>query len=292
MSWMPRRRCRRPFSGHPAHDCPLLPCCSSDRPFCRAPSMAGDSLFSRQRASNIVVLNVGGRLFTTTLTTLTTFPDSMLAGMCRGDMPAGHSFRGGIFIDRDPTHFSTILTFLRDGHVPLPEATLERQQLRAEAAFYSLTELVAAIDDAEAARAEEAAAERARQAEAAQAAHYVASHRAELLRAASEAVGRAEAVLRQLRASQEAGRGALRRVEERARRLQGALVAPGQPNEAAQELQQLEGEAARLRTVLEETAVQLRSAERRLDNMRLARICAAGHDVQAAQVLLAALHPA
>lgn len=79
---------------------------------------------------------------------------------------------------------------------------------------------MAAIDDAEAARAEEAAAERARQAEAAQAAHYVASHRAELLRAASEAVGRAEAVLRQLRASQEAGRGALRRVEERARRLQ------------------------------------------------------------------------
>lgn len=121
-------------------------------------------------------------------------------------------------------------------------------------------------------------------------------------------------------------------------------MAPGQPNEAAQELQQLEvswchggsggmaagrvggnsprmaswrgrrwvpqtdrppsppapcaflsvlqGEAARLRTVLEETAVQLRSAERRLDNMRLARICAAGHDVQAAQVLLAALHPA
>lgn len=121
---------------------------------------------------------------------------------------------------RDPTHFPTILTYLRDGHVPLPEASLERQQLRAEAAFYSLTELVAAIDDAEAARAEEAAAERAKQEEAAQAARYVASHRVELLRGANEAVAHAEATLRQLQASQEAGRAAQRRVEERARRLQ------------------------------------------------------------------------
>lgn len=121
---------------------------------------------------------------------------------------------------RDPTHFPTILTFLRDGRVPLPESTLERQQLRAEAAFYSLTELVSAIDDAEAARADEVVAERARQEEAAQAAHFLALRRAELLRGASEAVAGAEAVLRQLRASQEAGRGALRRVEERTRRLQ------------------------------------------------------------------------
>lgn len=365
---------------------------------------------------------------------------------------------------RDPTHFPTILTYLRDGHVPLPEAPLERQQLRAEAAFYSLTELVAAIDDAEAARAEEAAAERAKQEEAAQAARYVASHRVELLRGANEAVAHAEATLRQLQASQEAGRAAQRRVEERARRLQarggrantrlpravqprggvmqgqgtqsgsavwllvslmsaastpssaaragavqpalvcttglqGALVAPGQPDEAARELDALQvglprgwegaartrqegagsrrlhkpgsacepggwhcpracssfsrargadarhrqcrrqpplycpatghaalyaapsppwphrrqphthtvthhhhhppshthtpqNEAARLQAGLKETALQLAKAERRLDSARLARICAAGHDLQAAQVLLAALHPA
>lgn len=41
-----------------------------------------------------------GRLFVTTRTTLTTFPHSMLAGMFRGDLPAGALFEGGIFIDR------------------------------------------------------------------------------------------------------------------------------------------------------------------------------------------------
>ncbi len=50
--------------------------------------------------SDIVKLNVGGRLFVTTRTTLTTFPHSMLAGMFRGDLPAGATFEGGIFIDR------------------------------------------------------------------------------------------------------------------------------------------------------------------------------------------------
>lgn len=126
---------------------------------------------------------------------------------------------------RDPTHFPLILTFLRDGRVPLPESPLERAALRQEAEFYALTvrpaarlasspasgaavgrccclpprtcgarwpvvgqrllqlgfpgwfclpmgrphsaleqELVAAIDDAEAARADEAAAQAAEQA--------------------------------------------------------------------------------------------------------------------------------
>lgn len=53
-----------------------------------------------------------------------------------------------------------------------------------------------------------------------------------------------------------------------------------------------QNEAARLQAGLKETALQLAKAERRLDSARLARICAAGHDLQAAQVLLAALHPA
>lgn len=62
----------------------------------------------------------------------------MLAGMFRSGLPAAvHG--GGCFIDRDPQWFPTILTFLRDGHVPLPEGALARQQLRAEAQFYSLT---------------------------------------------------------------------------------------------------------------------------------------------------------
>lgn len=65
---------------------------------------------------------------------------------------------------RDPSWFPLILTFLRDGRVALPESALERAALRQEAEFYALTELVAAIDDAEAAAADAAAAAAADQA--------------------------------------------------------------------------------------------------------------------------------
>lgn len=44
---------------------------------------------------------------------------------------------------RDPQHFSCILSFLRDGRVPIPEGALERQQLRAEASFFALVRWVA-----------------------------------------------------------------------------------------------------------------------------------------------------
>lgn len=42
----------------------------------------------------------------------------------------------------DPAHFQCILTFLRDGRVPLPEAPLARAQLRQEARFYALVSSV------------------------------------------------------------------------------------------------------------------------------------------------------
>ena len=40
------------------------------------------------------------RLFVTTRTTLTKFGSCMLAGMFRGDFPAGTVYEGGVFIDR------------------------------------------------------------------------------------------------------------------------------------------------------------------------------------------------
>lgn len=50
-------------------------------------------------------------------------------------------YLGWIMIDRCGTHFGTIMNFLRDGSVPLPETTKGVAELLAEAKYYCITEL-------------------------------------------------------------------------------------------------------------------------------------------------------
>ena len=67
--------------------------------------------------TKIIALNVGGRVFSTTLTTLLSHPDSVLARMFSIDgsavMPAMTDSSGHYFIDRDPDAFAVILNYLR-----------------------------------------------------------------------------------------------------------------------------------------------------------------------------------
>lgn len=51
-------------------------------------------------------------------------------------------------IDRCGKHFGTILNFLRDGSVPLPESTKEMAELLAEAKFYCISELAESCEQA------------------------------------------------------------------------------------------------------------------------------------------------
>lgn len=51
-------------------------------------------------------------------------------------------------IDRCGKHFGTILNFLRDGSVPLPESTREMAELHAEAKYYCITELAQSCEQA------------------------------------------------------------------------------------------------------------------------------------------------
>jgi len=53
---------------------------------------------------------------------------------------------GWILIDRCGKHFGTILNFLRDGTVPLPETRRELLELQKEAKYYLIEELVRTIE--------------------------------------------------------------------------------------------------------------------------------------------------
>jgi len=90
----------------------------------------------------VVTLNVGGTLFTTSLTTLRQDPDSMLARMFSGLIDTRKDPAGNYFIDRDGSHFGTILNYLRDGDVDLPTLAINRRQLLRECLFYQIKGLL------------------------------------------------------------------------------------------------------------------------------------------------------
>lgn len=90
----------------------------------------------------VVTLNVGGTLYSTSLTTLRQDPSSMLARMFSGLIGTRKDPAGNYFIDRDGTHFGTILNYLRDGDVDLPTLAFQRRQLLRECLFYQIKDLV------------------------------------------------------------------------------------------------------------------------------------------------------
>nr|CAG4641004.1 EOG090X090D [Eulimnadia texana] len=108
--------------------------------------MSGDhKTIIKGNASQYVKLNVGGSLHYTTIGTLTKH-DTMLRAMFSGRMEVLTDSEGWILIDRCGKHFGTILNFLRDGSIPLPENQREIAELLAEAKYYCVTELVTACE--------------------------------------------------------------------------------------------------------------------------------------------------
>jgi hypothetical protein len=245
-------------------------------------------------SDEIVTLNVGGKLFRTTRATLTKHPDSMLAAMFRGDMQASglRDEQGHPFLDRDPTHFPFILAYLRDGCLPpLPSGLLELQQLKVEAEFFAMAEL------AEAAGAAAAAIE-ARS----QAAQEIEEARMAALRAAEEAVVAAQlkydtikAALAPLRAAQQQAGQLLYDLERRAdAELADDDAAEADPEADDQFLRRLEDAEDRARELhlqLEPEMEREAPAAAKLRDALLARLCALGADLPAAEAQLRATHP-
>ena len=103
------------------------------------------TVYKVQQESGVVTLEVGGTIFKTTITTLTTKANSMLAAMFSGRHEVHTNAAGAVFIDRDPTHFALILNYLRGGQLPssLPILTLEA--LQNEADYYQLHDLAGLV---------------------------------------------------------------------------------------------------------------------------------------------------
>ena len=96
---------------------------------------------------SIINLNVGGKLYTTSISTLTKYPDSMLGRMFEGDLPSAKDARGNLVIDRDGKLFRYVLVFLRSSKLILPENFNEFALLEEEAEFYQIPEFIAAVKE-------------------------------------------------------------------------------------------------------------------------------------------------
>uniref|UniRef100_A0A3B5PWD2 BTB/POZ domain-containing protein KCTD7 n=1 Tax=Xiphophorus maculatus TaxID=8083 RepID=A0A3B5PWD2_XIPMA len=92
----------------------------------------------------VISLNVGGTLFTTRLSTLRRYDDTMLAAMFSGRHYIPRDAEGRYFIDRDGAYFGDILNFLREGELP------QRDRVRfvhREAQYYAIGPLLDRLEE-------------------------------------------------------------------------------------------------------------------------------------------------
>ena len=92
-----------------------------------------------------ISLNVGGVRYTTSMSTLTRYPDSMLGRMFCGDLPSTKDKEGAYFIDGDGQLFRFVLNFLRRNDLCLPQDFKELDLLKKEADFYQIQPLIEAL---------------------------------------------------------------------------------------------------------------------------------------------------
>ncbi|XP_077360875.1 BTB/POZ domain-containing protein KCTD7 isoform X2 [Festucalex cinctus] len=97
-----------------------------------------------QEFPEVISLNVGGSHFTTRLSTLRRYDDTMLAAMFSGRHHIPRDADGRFFIDRDGTYFGDILNFLREGELPQHERV---RAVHREAQYYSIAPLLERLED-------------------------------------------------------------------------------------------------------------------------------------------------
>lgn len=106
------------------------------------------------RAANLTLdnspvhLNVGGRVYTTSLETLTSHPNSRISKLFNGEIPVvldtiNHQY----FIDRDGNYFRFVLNYLRTGKSNISEKFEELSGLLEEAKYFGLNGMVRELNE-------------------------------------------------------------------------------------------------------------------------------------------------
>ena len=103
--------------------------------------------FTGMSYPDVVRLNVGGLIYTTSRATLCKYPDSMLGAMFSGDYDVTYDESGCVFIDRDETIFRHVLNFLRSSKLILPQKFEDCDSLESEADFYQIQPLIGALNE-------------------------------------------------------------------------------------------------------------------------------------------------
>ena len=98
-------------------------------------------------ADEVLTLNVGGMLYTTTRSTLTKYRDSMLGAMFDGAFELPTDCNGHYFIDRDGETFRYVLNFLRTHKICVPDDYKNLELLEAEADYYQIEPLLEIVRD-------------------------------------------------------------------------------------------------------------------------------------------------
>ncbi|XP_034264161.2 BTB/POZ domain-containing protein KCTD14 [Pantherophis guttatus] len=106
------------------------------------PKMLGKQSPANLPTCQIVELNVGGDIFTTTLSTLKKYPGSKLAEMFGQAKPRIDSV-GRFVIDRPGTYFKYILDYLRSDQVPLQHV----EEVYKEATYYDIKPLIKQLEE-------------------------------------------------------------------------------------------------------------------------------------------------
>ncbi|XP_042270272.1 BTB/POZ domain-containing protein KCTD14 [Thunnus maccoyii] len=91
----------------------------------------------------VVQLNVGGHVFSTSLSTLRKHPDSKLAELFGGKPKLCTDAEGCYFIDRDGSHFGAVLEFLRSDRLPAENIP----EVHKEAIHYNIKPLIKRLEE-------------------------------------------------------------------------------------------------------------------------------------------------
>src|SRR3989344_6896524 len=91
--------------------------------------------------TNLIKLNVGGTIFTTTISSISSIQGSYIDNLVKydsnGEMNVTKDENGNIFIDRSPELFKIILEYLRTNKLYIPD-NVNRSQLKDEFDLYGL----------------------------------------------------------------------------------------------------------------------------------------------------------